>query len=82
MSSTILSDFKGNRGQNRQGRLGQQKQIMKVKDSTSKTDGTIHNNKPDITTSANERGTCLLIDTAISGDKKCDQEIGRKYLKI
>jgi len=32
------------------------------------TDGTIPNNKPDITSRDNEMGTCVLIDAAISGD--------------
>ena len=30
------------------------------------------NNKPDIIIRDNEKGTCMLIDVAISGDKKCD----------
>jgi len=33
------------------------------------TDGTIPNNKPDIVIRDNEKGTCMLIDDAISGDK-------------
>ena len=34
------------------------------------TDRTISNNKPDIIICDNEKGTCLLIDVAISGDKR------------
>jgi hypothetical protein len=37
--------------------------------SKSETDRTISNNKPDIMTRDNKMGTCLLIHTAISGDK-------------
>jgi hypothetical protein len=33
------------------------------------TDRTIPNNTPDIVTRYNERGTCMLIDIAISGDR-------------
>jgi len=33
------------------------------------TDRTIPNNKPDIIIRGNEKGTCMLIDVAISGDK-------------
>jgi len=32
------------------------------------TDRTIPNNKPDIIIRDNEKGTCMLIDVAISGD--------------
>jgi hypothetical protein len=38
-------------------------------ESTRKTDRTISNNKPDIITRYIEKGTCLLIHTAISGDR-------------
>jgi hypothetical protein len=33
------------------------------------TDRTIPNNKPDIIIRDNEKGTCMLIDAAISGDR-------------
>jgi hypothetical protein len=36
------------------------------------TDRTIPNNKPGIITHDNEKRTCMLIDAAISGGKKCD----------
>jgi hypothetical protein len=38
-------------------------------ESTRKTDRTISNNKPDIITRYNEKGTRLLTYTAISGDR-------------
>ena len=38
-------------------------------ESTRKTDRTISNNKPEIITRYNEKGTCLLIYTAISGER-------------
>jgi len=46
------------------------------------TDRTILNNKPDIIIRDNEKGTCLLIDVAISGDRnviKKEAEIILKY---
>jgi len=33
------------------------------------TDRTIPNNKPDIIINVNEKGTCMLTDVAISGDR-------------
>ena len=33
------------------------------------TDRTIHKNKPDIIIRDNEKGTCMVIDAAISGDR-------------
>ena len=36
------------------------------------TDRTIPSNKPDILIRDNEKGTCMLIDGAISGEQKCD----------
>jgi hypothetical protein len=33
------------------------------------TDGIIPNNKPDIIIRDNEKGTCMLINVAISGDR-------------
>jgi len=35
----------------------------------AQTDRTIPNNKPDITIRDNEKGTYILIDVAISGDR-------------
>jgi hypothetical protein len=43
------------------------------------TDRTIHNNKPDIIILDNEKGTWMLIDAAIPGDK-CDKQ-AEKSLK-
>jgi len=34
-----------------------------------KTDRTTPNNKPDIIIRVNQKGTCMLIDVAISGDR-------------
>jgi len=33
------------------------------------TDGTIHSYKPDVIIRDSEKGTCILIDVAISGDR-------------
>jgi len=38
-----------------------------------KTDRTIPNNKPDIIVCDNEKGTCMLIDVAISGDRNVNK---------
>jgi len=45
------------------------------------TDGTIPNNKPDIIIRDNEKGTCMLIDVAISGDRNVIKKEAEKTLK-
>jgi hypothetical protein len=45
------------------------------------TDRTIPNNKPDIIIRDNEKGTCLLIDVAISGDRNVIKKEDEKILK-
>jgi len=45
------------------------------------TDRTIPNNKPDIIIRDNEKGTCMLIDAAISGDRKVIKKEAEKVLK-
>ena len=45
------------------------------------TDGTIPNNKPDILIRDNEKGTCMLIDVAISGDRIVIKKEAEKILK-
>jgi len=46
-----------------------------------RTDRTIHNNKPDIKIRDNEKGTCMLIDPAISGDRNAIKKEAEKILK-
>jgi hypothetical protein len=46
-----------------------------------KTNRTIPNNKPDITIRCNEKGTCLLIDAAISGDRHSIKKEAKNILK-
>ena len=41
----------------------------------------IDRNKPDIIIRANEKGTCMLIDTAISGDRNVIKKEAEKVLK-
>jgi hypothetical protein len=48
---------------------------------TMQTDWTITNNQPDIIICDNEKGTCILICVAMSGDK-CDQERSQKGFKL
>jgi len=45
------------------------------------TDRTIHNNKPDIIIRDNEKGTCVLIDVAISGDRNVIKKEADNILK-
>jgi len=45
------------------------------------TDRTISNNKPDIIIRDNEKGTCLLIDVANSGDRNVIKKEAEKILK-
>ena len=45
------------------------------------TDRTIPNNKPDIIIGDNEKGTCMLIDVAISGDRNVIKKEAEKILK-
>ena len=44
-------------------------------------DRTIPNNKPDILIRDNEKGTCMLIDVAISGDRNVIKKEAEKILK-
>ena len=44
------------------------------------TDRTIPNNKPDIIFRDNEKGTCMLIDVAISGDRNVIKKEAEKIL--
>jgi hypothetical protein len=45
------------------------------------TDRTIPNSKPDIIIRDNEKGTCILIDVAISGDRNVIKKEAEKILK-
>jgi hypothetical protein len=45
------------------------------------TDRTIPNNKPDIIIRDNEKGTCISIDVAISGDRNVIKKEAKKILK-
>jgi hypothetical protein len=45
------------------------------------TDRTIPNNKADIIMRDNEKGTCMLIDVAISGDRNVTKKEAEKILK-
>ena len=45
------------------------------------TDRTIPNNKPDIIIQNNEKGTCMLIDVTISGDRNVIKKEAEKILK-
>jgi len=45
------------------------------------TDRTTPHNKPDIIIRDNEKGTCMLIDVAISGDRNMNKKEVEKILK-
>jgi hypothetical protein len=45
------------------------------------TDSTIPNNKPDIIIRDNEKGRCMLIDVAISGDRNVIKKEAENILK-
>jgi hypothetical protein len=45
------------------------------------TDRTIPNNRPDIINRDNEKGTCMLIDVEISGDRNVIKKEAEKILK-
>jgi len=46
------------------------------------TDRTITNNKPDITTHDHEKGMCVSIDVAISGDRNVIKKEAKKIISI
>jgi hypothetical protein len=46
------------------------------------TDRTIPNNKPDIIIRDNEKGTCMLIYVAISGDRNVIKKEAEKIFKV
>ena len=52
-----------------------------IVESTAQTERTIPNNKPDIIICDNEKGTCMLIDAAISGDRNVIKKEAEKILK-
>ena len=45
------------------------------------TDRTVPNNKPDIIIRGNEKGTCMLIEVGISGDRNVIRKEAEKILK-
>jgi len=47
--------------------------------NNNKTARTIPNNKPDIINRDNEKGTCMLIDVAISGDRNVIKKKPRRF---
>ena len=52
-----------------------------VKYNNYNNNKTIPNNKPDIIIRDNERGTCMLIDVAVSGDRNVIKKETEKILK-
>jgi len=46
------------------------------------TDRTVPNNKPDIIIRDNEKGTCVIIDVGISGDRNVMKKRSREDSKI
>jgi hypothetical protein len=52
-----------------------------VESKQVQTDRTIPNNKPDIINRDNEKGTCMLIDVANSGERNVIKKEAEKILK-
>jgi hypothetical protein len=55
--------------------------IIIIKNQQIQADRTIPNNKPDIVILDHEKGTCMLIDVAIPGDRNVIQKEAEKILK-
>ena len=92
MCATTLQRTQGNRG-----KIGQKHWYEHVPKSVEKsqggkvielwnqqvqTDRTIPNNKPDIIIRDNEKGTCMLIDFAISGERNVIKKEAQKIYNI
>jgi len=60
---------------------GQGGQVTILWNQQVQTDRTIPNNKPDIIIRDNEKGTCMLIGVAISGDRNVIKKEADKILK-
>ena len=61
---------------------GQGGKVTTLWNQQVQTDRTIPNNKPDIIIPDNEKGTCILIDVAISGDRNVIKKARREDSKI
>ena len=55
--------------------------MTKLWNKQGKTDRTITNNKPDSIVCDNEKGTCVSIDVAISGDRNMIKKEVKKILR-
>ena len=60
---------------------GQEGKVTILWNQQIQTDRTISNNKPDIIIRDNEKGTCMLIDVAISGVRNVIKKEAEKILK-
>jgi len=56
--------------------------VPRYNNNNNNNDRTIPNNKPDIIIRDNEKGTCMLIDVAISGDRNVIKKEAEKILKL
>jgi len=59
---------------------GQEGNVTILWNQQVQTDRTIPNNKPDIIIRDNEKGTCMLIDVVISGDRNVIKKEAEKIL--
>jgi len=59
----------------------QEGKVTKLWNQQVQTDRTIPNNKPDVTIRDSEKGTCMLIDVTISGDRNVIKKGAQKTLK-
>jgi hypothetical protein len=91
MCTTTLQHTQGNRGTTGQnhwyehvpksGETSQGEKVTILWNQQVQTDRTVPNYKPDIIISDNEKGTCVLIDVAISGDRNMIEKDVKKILK-
>jgi len=63
------------------GETSQESKVSILWKQQVQTDRIIPNNKPDILIRDNEKGTCMLIDVAISGDRNVIKKEAEKILK-
>jgi len=89
--TTTLQHIQGNRGTIGQkhwyehvpksGETSQGGKVTILWNQQVQTDRNIPQNKPDIIICDNEKGTCMLIDAALSGDRNVTKKEAEKILK-
>jgi hypothetical protein len=78
---TYVSVYNLHKGDNKKQQPCQEGKVTILWNQQMQTDRPILNNIPDIIIHVNEKGTCMLIDVAISGDKNVVKKEADKILK-